>query len=288
MSTNESLDNTNIAEINLNNLPIGATGTIFYTPSTYVTGYASPYTPSPSVTGYASPNTLAPSVTGYASPNTPAPSVTGYSGPNAPSTYITGYASPNTPSPSVTGYANANTPSPSVTGYSGPNTPSTYITGYSGPNAPYTYVTSYANPNAPYTYVTSYNANTPSTYVTGYSGGNYTFTPPSFTGPIGINTNTVFPSGLSGPSGPIQIDREILNVGIKTIPPNSEDAITFEEIMDGDILINFNRDSNKTEYDYGAYYKESTLKFILKTRKNQFTMKPIDIDSIVKYVAKLE
>ena len=78
---------------------------------------------------------------------------------------------------------------------------------------------------------------------------------------------------------------EIPNIGFKTIPKNSSDIITFEDIVDGDILIDFLRDT-KTEYEYGIYYKESTLDAILKSKKNQFTMKPIDIKSIVKYIAK--
>ena len=80
-------------------------------------------------------------------------------------------------------------------------------------------------------------------------------------------------------------DIEIPNIGYKTIPKNSSDIITFEDIVDGDILIDFLRDT-KTEYEYGIYYKESTLNTILQSNKNQFTMKPIDIKSIVKYIAK--
>jgi len=79
---------------------------------------------------------------------------------------------------------------------------------------------------------------------------------------------------------------EIPNIGSKTIPKNSSDIITFEDIVDGDILIDFLRDT-KTEYEYGVYYKESTLDAILKSRKNQFTMEQINIKSIVKYRANI-
>ena len=79
----------------------------------------------------------------------------------------------------------------------------------------------------------------------------------------------------------------IPHVGVKSIPRNSSDVITFDDINDGDILIDFKRDSTKSEYDCGAYYKESTLRFILQSRKNQFTLLPIDIDSIVKYTAQI-
>jgi hypothetical protein len=80
----------------------------------------------------------------------------------------------------------------------------------------------------------------------------------------------------------------IQTVGDKIIPKNSEDAITFEQINDSDILIDFKRTNTKTEYDFGAFYKQSTLEYILKSNKNQFTLESIDINSIVKYVARLE
>ena len=72
----------------------------------------------------------------------------------------------------------------------------------------------------------------------------------------------------------------------KNIPRNSIDIITYENINDDDILIDFKRD-NKTEYEYGAYYKESNLSDILKSNKNQFTLQTLDISSIVKYHAIL-
>jgi hypothetical protein len=83
------------------------------------------------------------------------------------------------------------------------------------------------------------------------------------------------------------IIKNIKHIGLRNIPINSTDIITYEDINEGDILIDFNRDSNKTEYDYNVFYKESSLNEILKTKKNQFTMKNIDISSIVKYSAKI-
>ena len=73
----------------------------------------------------------------------------------------------------------------------------------------------------------------------------------------------------------------------RIVPKDSMDVITYEEIKDGNILVDFLRD-DKTEYDHNTYYKESTLKYIMESKKNQFTMKPIDIATIVKYKAHIE
>jgi hypothetical protein len=78
----------------------------------------------------------------------------------------------------------------------------------------------------------------------------------------------------------------IKHIGTREIQNESLDAITYEYIKDGDILIDFIRNQDKTEYDYDTYYKESHLEFILKNKKNLFTGLPIDIKSIVKYTAK--
>jgi hypothetical protein len=73
----------------------------------------------------------------------------------------------------------------------------------------------------------------------------------------------------------------------RIVPKDSTDVITYEDIKDGDILVDFLRD-DKTEYDHNTFYKESTLKYILESNKNQFTMKPIDSTTIVKYKAQIE
>lgn len=75
-------------------------------------------------------------------------------------------------------------------------------------------------------------------------------------------------------------------IGSKKISKGSYDIITYEEINDKDILINFKRD-HKTEYEYNTFYKESSLDNIIKSGKNQFTMLSIDYSSIVKYTAEL-
>jgi hypothetical protein len=151
------------------------------------------------------------------------------------------------------------------------------------------------------TYIATSNSNLPNANITyvpanysniafGPSGYNQTIIIPTSTIDYIGSTGTFVTPGPSGSTGTSEFNilDTILDVGSKIIPNDAEDAITFENIVPGDVLINFNRDSNKTEYDYGAFYKESTLKFILKTKKNQFTMKPINLSSITKYTAIVE
>jgi hypothetical protein len=83
------------------------------------------------------------------------------------------------------------------------------------------------------------------------------------------------------------INNTIPNLESRIVPKDSTDVITYEDIKDGDILVDFLRD-DKTEYDHNTFYKESTLKYILESNKNQFTMKPIDSATIVKYKAQIE
>jgi hypothetical protein len=120
--------------------------------------------------------------------------------------------------------------------------------------------------------------------LSGYSGYNNFYYSSS---ELQANSNFLHtvPKYIYGPYCNDTIIKNIKHVGSRNIPINSTDIITYEEINEGDILIDFNRDSNKTEYDYNVFYKESTLIEILKSKKNQFTMKDIDISSIVKYSA---
>jgi len=142
------------------------------------------------------------------------------------------------------------------------------------------------------TYIPTSNSNLPNANIT-YVPANYNNI--AF-GPSGYNQTIIIPTSTIDYTGSNVVITEhednildtILDDGSKIIPNDAEDAITFENIVNGDILVNFNRDSNKTEYDFGVFYKESTLKFILKTNKNQFTMKPIDVKSIRKYTAIIE
>jgi hypothetical protein len=71
----------------------------------------------------------------------------------------------------------------------------------------------------------------------------------------------------------------------RVVPLKSIDAITFEDIKNGDILVDFIRNDNKTEYYYHTYYKESTIQHILQTMKNPFTNASLIMDSVVKYPA---
>ena len=164
-------------------------------------------------------------------------------------------------------------------GYTGTHGPY-IISGPSGYNMITNYNTTYGVSNLGYTgYVLSMNNYN---LINGYTGDNNLF------------YNTYTSSSIYNDiytRGPICYDtiiKNIQHIGSKLIPKNSYDIITYEEIGEGDILINFNRDSNKTEYDYNTFYKFSTLIEILKSKKNQFTMKEIDISSIVKYNAKIE
>ena len=93
-------------------------------------------------------------------------------------------------------------------------------------------------------------------------------------------------------SNPINLNLELVinsipMVADRIIPRESVDIITYEDINSGDILINFRRDT-KTENEYGAYYKESTLETIIKSKRNQFTMELLDITSFVKYRCIIE
>lgn len=149
------------------------------------------------------------------------------------------------------------------------------------------------------------------TYITGLSGTTGSYIGPTSmggglsgsalsnfgsTGP-GFSGTYISHGGYSGATGthynskfgPGYIDtviNTIPHVGTKIIPNDSVDALTFDEIMEGDLLINFNRFSDKTEYDYGTFYKESTLRNILIAKKNPFTMKELDLSSFTKYQAK--
>jgi hypothetical protein len=164
-----------------------------------------------------------------------------------------------------------------------------------------TYSTFYDLHGVPHSYVSSGGTGTTSTiplnqtYIpigSGYSGAFWT---PLDIGPNGvINSNPIYISGGTnslpkykiGPEYIKTIMNTIPNIGTKIIPRDSVDVITFEDINEGDILINFNRYQNKTEYDCGAYYKESSLKNILLSNKNPFTLKELDLSSFTKYVTK--
>jgi hypothetical protein len=163
----------------------------------------------------------------------------------------------------------------------------------------YTYNYTYTFPSLNTTYYPSGYIQTPS----GNTGTNYIPPPQGSTGtnqnimndPISTVFTPIIYTGYTGTNCRHTCScciprymNENPHIGTKIIPKNAEDAITFENIQDGDILIDFKRNDNKSEYDCGAFYKESTLKFILQSNKNQFTMEQLDKSSIVKYTAVIE
>jgi len=173
--------------------------------------------------------------------------------------------------------------------------PTTYSTFYDIHGAPHSYISSGYTGSALATTGSAGSAGSAlnQTYIGyGYSGASWS---PLNIGPNGITgSSPIYISGGTGSSpqykiGPGYIEtimNNIPNIGTKIIPRDSTDVITFDDINEGDILINFNRYENKTEYDCGAYYKESSLKSILESKKNQFTMKELDLSSFTKYEAK--
>lgn len=161
------------------------------------------------------------------------------------------------------------------------------------------YSTFYDMHGTPHSYISSgYTGSTlptinfiePASSTLDFAGSNITFSNPlnqTYVPPEVSNSGTFWLSGLKYGPGYIEtIINTIPNIGTKIVPKNSTDLITFEDINEGDILINFNRYKNKTEYDCGAYYKESSLKNILLSKKNPFTMKELDLSSFTKYQAK--
>jgi hypothetical protein len=121
----------------------------------------------------------------------------------------------------------------------------------------------------------------PTSTGSGSTGPGFSTTYISYSGATGTHYNSKF-----GPGYIDTVINTIPHVGTKIIPKDSVDALTFDEIMEGDLLINFNRYSDKSEYDYDTFYKESTLRNILIAKKNPFTMKELDLSSFTKYEAK--
>ena len=68
------------------------------------------------------------------------------------------------------------------------------------------------------------------------------------------------------------------------VPPGTIDIITYEELKDGDIIVDFLRTNTEYESKFNTYYLESTFNTLTK---NQFTNKPIDKSSIIKYICKI-
>jgi hypothetical protein len=186
-------------------------------------------------------------------------------------------------------------------GPSGTNSNTTFYMGNTGtyftyPTAGYTGINiTFPTPdNTGTNYISPPQGNTGTNYTfppPGYTGTNYIFPTTYSTGYSGTNyTLTSYVTGYSGTNCSCCTSKYLTNIpygGTKIVPANAEDSITFETIENGDILVDFKRTENKTEYECGALYKESTLEFILRSNKNQFTMEPLDKSSIIKYTAVL-
>jgi hypothetical protein len=78
------------------------------------------------------------------------------------------------------------------------------------------------------------------------------------------------------------IDSRLFNMLPKArrIPAGSEDAISRDDIKDGDILVDFDN-----EYSFGRYYLESTFKHL--NGKNPYTKGMIDPSTIRAYIAQI-
>jgi hypothetical protein len=68
------------------------------------------------------------------------------------------------------------------------------------------------------------------------------------------------------------------------VPSGTIDIITYEELKDGDIIVDFLRTETEYESKFNTYYLESTFNILTK---NPFTNKPIDKSSIIKYICKI-
>lgn len=70
---------------------------------------------------------------------------------------------------------------------------------------------------------------------------------------------------------------------VRNIPNGSLNAITQNNIQNGNNLVNFKTTNDKTEYNFGRYYKHNTYKKL--SNKHPYTKKPIT--DAVGYKAKL-
>jgi hypothetical protein len=68
------------------------------------------------------------------------------------------------------------------------------------------------------------------------------------------------------------------------VPSGTIDIITYKELKDGDIIVDFLRTDTEYESKFNTYYLESTFDTLTK---NQFTNKPINKSSIIMYICKI-
>jgi TATA-box binding protein (TBP) (component of TFIID and TFIIIB) len=66
------------------------------------------------------------------------------------------------------------------------------------------------------------------------------------------------------------------------IPAGTENAISFEAIQNGNVIVDFHGERN-----LGRYYKADTYNSITEPKKNPFTREPIRAENTVRYKAKI-
>lgn len=94
---------------------------------------------------------------------------------------------------------------------------------------------------------------------------------------------------LSGPSaGPNDLYGSMPNVGIKNLPSNAKNTVSYENIRTGNDMVNFHGESG-----FGRYYTRNTFDRIPKNtvspyKKNPATRQIINPGNVVRYKARVE
>jgi ankyrin repeat protein len=71
----------------------------------------------------------------------------------------------------------------------------------------------------------------------------------------------------------------------RNIPAGSENAISFDEIKEGNAMVNFPRQANTTEYSFGSFYKDEPQ--IRSLTKNPQTRYPLRRQNFKRYTAHI-
>ncbi len=74
----------------------------------------------------------------------------------------------------------------------------------------------------------------------------------------------------------------------RLLPNNAQNAISWEDIAPGTMMVNFKNKTKGSKYEseYSRYYTQNTLdKYLKTTQKHPFTSKKINMKSIVSYKA---
>jgi ankyrin repeat protein len=83
-------------------------------------------------------------------------------------------------------------------------------------------------------------------------------------------------SGQPNSTGPVES---------RNIPAGSENAISFDEIKEGNAMVNFPRQANTTDYSFGSYYKNTPQ--IRSLTKNPQTRYPLRRQNFKPYKAHI-